>query len=1075
MVTKQVEDYLYNHSFPITVQRGKKYYDEGKIRRLSQKGKGEWRAVAVGSEANIYHVQLTVHERDGVPLDYHCSCQAFAAYPGLCKHLVGTIYEWAEHAETVSQSSHIQPPQASHRDTAKVNRFIQSFADLYEEYKEELLERETLQVEYFIHIRPAGFFANSGFVELEMKLGGNRTYVVKDIDEWLNAYEQKRSLTFTKNFTYDPLEHRLTPEDEKIMSFLGDLKNMRQEPRYRYSGSKERTKYIPGPSLRPLLELLQYTNVQMVKNSDEEHHKGIEVRDRDFPLHFRLQAKEQHYELDWENGSEVRYLGEDYRAFVIEHTFYMMNEQEQNIFSRLYKRMKRENDTLVIPKDSFEMFCSYVLPQVNQLAEVKIKEEVKEELTIDSLRASLYVEEQEGKLLARTIFSYGRNQVDPYSDQHLEGHDSYVMRDIKKENEVMARIERIPFTYNEQGLMLKDEADIAAFLMEDLQDLSKVMDVYLTDAVQSFVFSPKDSPSLDIAVNQSMNWLDINFQFAELGQEEAEALLQAMLERRSYHRLQSGAFINLQEDVYQGISSTLEKITPPGTTPTQEMTAPLYKAFQLEEDQTSVTFTERLEKLVEDISNPENLEVTPPAHLEGTLREYQKTGFRWLTSLAHYGFGGILADEMGLGKTIQAISVIAHEVERNPQTETLVVAPASLIYNWKKELELYAPELKVAVIHGTKTEREGALAQEAHVFITSYPSLQRDEAMYFGRMFNTLIVDEAQYLKNDRAKTTRAVQSVQKKHAFALSGTPVENRSDELFSLFSVVMPDLFPVKRKFKQLSNDDISKRVQPFIMRRLKTQVLEELPEKQENVQYTELTQMQKQLYVAQVEQISNELQASVRERTFSQNRFQILAGLTRLRQICCHPQLVMDDAKPDSSGKLEFLSEYVRSGLVAGRRMVIFSQFTSMLSIIREHFDEQGWEYYYLDGGTPVSDRLKIADAFNAGEKNLFLISLRAGGTGLNLTGGDTVILYDLWWNPAVEQQAADRVHRFGQKKQVQIVRLVTSGTIEEKIIALQEEKKTLVDDLIQPGETLLETLQPEDIQSLLDTSMIEQEG
>ncbi|MDY0394342.1 DEAD/DEAH box helicase [Virgibacillus halophilus] len=300
---------------------------------------------------------------------------------------------------------------------------------------------------------------------------------------------------------------------------------------------------------------------------------------------------------------------------------------------------------------------------------------------------------------------------------------------------------------------------------------------------------------------------------------------------------------------------------------------------------------------------------------------------------------------------------------------------------------------------------------------------------------------------------------------FALSGTPIENSIGELWSIFQVILPGQMPAQKEFRQMAHEKIASLTKPFILRRLKGDVLKELPEKIETVSVSELTKEQKDLYVGYLRKLQQETALSLKENSFQENRMKILAGLTRLRQICCHPSLFIENYEGDS-GKLSQLMETVQTAMDNGKRMLIFSQFTSMHEIIASKLQEAGIEYFYLHGQTPSKERVEMSERFNQGEKPVFLISLKAGGTGLNLTGADTVILYDLWWNPAVEDQATGRAHRFGQKNVVQVIRMITDGTIEEKIFELQQKKRALIDKVIQPGETMLSSLSEEDIRELL---------
>lgn len=352
------------------------------------------------------------------------------------------------------------------------------------------------------------------------------------------------------------------------------------------------------------------------------------------------------------------------------------------------------------------------------------------------------------------------------------------------------------------------------------------------------------------------------------------------------------------------------------------------------------------------------------------------------------------------------------------------------------------------------------------MLITSYPLIQRDIDYYEDYTFQTIIMDESQNVKNDATKTTKAVRRLKSNTVFALSGTPIENNLNELWSLFSIILPGLFLSKKSFNEMSEERIAEKIKPFILRRMKEDVLEDLPPKTETIEYIELSKEQKLLYQTQLSLIRSDVENLIEDEAFEQNRMRVLAGMTRLRQICCDPRLIDEDFD-GGSAKLERLMEYLEEARKNKKRVVLFSQFTSMLSIIRDILDKDGIDYHYLDGSTPKKDRFELTTKFNEGEKDLFLVSLRAGGTGLNLTGGDTVILYDSWWNPAIEDQAADRVHRFGQKKPVQVIRLITQGTIEEGINELQEQKRELIDSVIRTNDDKnIGALTKEDILGLL---------
>lgn len=448
-----------------------------------------------------------------------------------------------------------------------------------------------------------------------------------------------------------------------------------------------------------------------------------------------------------------------------------------------------------------------------------------------------------------------------------------------------------------------------------------------------------------------------------------------------------------------------------------------------------------------------------------------------MKTLAMYGLGGILADDMGLGKTIQAIAFIISEKKR-VQAPSLVVAPTSVIYNWQDEAKKFAPDLKVVVVSGTPKEREMLLkeAKKADLVITSYALIRRDAELYADFNFGYCFLDEAQHIKNPNSLGAKAVKTIKAAGYFALTGTPLENSLTELWSIFDFVMHGYLLSRQKFMKkyerpiVKNQDekalkeLQKQIAPFILRRMKRDVLQELPPKIESKVITDLTREQKKIYLTYLQKAKGEIEETIATIGFEKSQIKILSALTRLRQICCHPATFLENYKGDS-GKLMYLKEIMKNAVESGHRILLFSQFTGMLEIIRNQLDNEQIEYFYLDGSTKTEERGRMVRAFNGGEGDAFLISLKAGGTGLNLTGADMVIHYDPWWNPAVEEQATDRAYRIGQKNSVQVIKLITKGTIEEKIYELQQKKKAMINSVIKPGKTMLSKMTEQEVREL----------
>ena len=472
-----------------------------------------------------------------------------------------------------------------------------------------------------------------------------------------------------------------------------------------------------------------------------------------------------------------------------------------------------------------------------------------------------------------------------------------------------------------------------------------------------------------------------------------------------------------------------------------------YSLSQLFEGRDRISFSEEFQHLAHDLTHPEDFPLGD-IQVQASLRDYQEKGVRWLQMLHHYGFGGILADDMGLGKTLQTIAFLTSQVTED--SRVLILAPSGLIYNWADEFRKFAPQLDLAVVHGLKANREAILSENHQIYVTSYATFRQDSELYQEMAFDFLFLDEAQVMKNAQTKIAQSLRQFVVPAVFALSGTPIENHLGELWSIFQIVLPGLLPSKKEFMKLPADRVAQFIKPFVMRRKKEEVLTELPDLIEVVYKNELEDQQKAIYLAQLQQMRDRL-AQVTDQEFQRSRVEILSGLMRLRQICDTPALFIDDYQ-GASGKLDSLRDLLLQVADGGHRVLIFSQFKGMLEKIEQELPDLGLTSFKITGSTPAHDRQEMTKAFNQGERDAFLISLKAGGVGLNLTGADTVILVDLWWNPAVEAQAIGRAHRMGQEQMVEVYRLITKGTIEEKIQELQEQKKHLVSQVLDGTES-----------------------
>ncbi|HFU4465407.1 TPA: SNF2-related protein [Streptococcus suis] len=601
------------------------------------------------------------------------------------------------------------------------------------------------------------------------------------------------------------------------------------------------------------------------------------------------------------------------------------------------------------------------------------------------------------------------------------------------------------------------QQELYPFFRQQLPLLESMGQVHLSEDLQSLLVEAK--PQLEIVRNGSL--LDISFDLTGIAQSEIDQALEALLNQEDHYTSPSGKVIVFDEETKK-ISQTLLQLRAKHGKGGQVQVHALagYQLAQSLSGFDQVRFSKDFQEMSDYLAQPDSFPM-PDLDVKTELRDYQQTGVKWLSMLDHYGFGGILADDMGLGKTLQTIAFLSSRMTET--TRVLILAPSSLIYNWAEECKRFAPDLDLAVVHGSKEQRVDMIGQEHQILVTSYPSFRQDSDLYKQENFDYLILDEAQVMKNAQSKIAQLLREFEVGNCFALSGTPIENHLTELWSIFQIVLPGLLPGKQAFGKMATKDIARTIQPFVLRRHKEDVLQELPDLTEVNVLNELTDEQKTVYLAQLQQMQSKIMGAD-DAQINRSKIEILSGITRLRQICDTPSLFMDDFKGES-GKLNSLKELLVQLKEGEHRVLIFSQFRNMLEQIEGQLNELGLTSYTLTGSTPANQRQEMTQAFNAGSRDAFLISLKAGGVGLNLTGADTVILVDLWWNPAVEAQAISRAHRMGQTEKVECYRLITRGTIEEKIQALQENKKNLVKTVLDGNESRA-NLTVEDIRAIL---------
>jgi len=1047
----------------VSFKRGDAFYRTNKV-LLTEYGSNKCRAIVKGAED--FHVTIEKNRQGKVVTT--CSCPSLANFDKECQHIAAVLI-------AINEQQNQEPLAFDEIQTSPNEKLTNDFMTLFTNrplrssgHQLHFEKREVLNVRFIC--KPVKVSNEQVLIGLEI---GIEQVGVHDIRIFLENIKQGKPSLISEQFSYDPnlhcflyevdtLLHQLikVTEDEKVYFEVNSLDDL----------ETREILLIPPSSWKVLVPLLSKCPSVYMENKDNTY-EGLQIEEGPPPLHFSFEeGQESDYQLTIQGFNRMIIL-KSYHIVLSDGRLYQISEQDcDRLFDLKNMLVNPGANHIPIPKGQTQFFLKTIVPSLKKIGVVHMSQAISKEFLKTPLVAKLYLDRLRNKLLAGLEFHYENTIIQPLENRDIPT-GPMVIRDIEKEDEILRIMDDSGLSKTEGGYYMHNEELEYEFLYHIVPKLQPHCQIYATTAIRNRILPKTEHPKIRVKIKKERtNWLEFKFEMKGIADQEIREILGALEEKRKYYRLKNGSLLSLETREMEEIQRFLKAVPIQDDDFEATLNMPMMEALPLLDsfdDDEIYTAEESFRHFLDSIRNPSHLSIEVPHHLDTILRDYQKQGFKWLKTLASYGFGGVLADDMGLGKTVQSIAFIVSELQkiRENKKPVLIVCPSSLTYNWLHEILKFAPELQAIVIDGKKDERR-ALQKECEdmdVLITSYPLLRRDIKWYESINFHTVFFDEAQAFKNPVTQTARAVKKLKADHRFGLTGTPVENSIEELWSIYYVVFPQLFKGLKEYSHLSRKDIARKVRPFLLRRVKEDVLAELPEKIEILESSELLPEQKKLYAAYLAKLRHDTLKHLDKDTIRKNRIRILAGITRLRQICCHPALFVDGYK-GSSAKFEQLLQIIEESKLSGRRVLIFSQFTKMLGLIGRELSSRGYTYFYLDGQTPTEERVELCQRFNVGERELFLISLKAGGTGLNLTGADTVILYDLWWNPAVEEQAADRAHRIGQKKVVQVIKLFARGTIEEKMNELQEKKRDLITDLIDSEEKT--ALTEEDIRELL---------
>jgi SNF2 family DNA or RNA helicase/predicted nucleic acid-binding Zn finger protein len=1012
---------------------GCNYFKEGRV-HIRVRGKDS--IVASVDSDKIYNVHIGFDE-NGKISETFCTCPYFQTMSASCKHIVATLKtrqaELSENAIAYDSNDRLA-------------------GALCREFQENSAEKERLSISFVYNINTNQKRECSHSVSIRLADAKNCT---ESAESFLKAYKDGGEYKISKHRAYEKSRYKFDFVSEKILDILAEaLENKFAASSY-YALKLSSCDFGDSTAKR-LLPMMEKADCTFVFNGMIQANLAVKHEDPDIIVD--ITATDENINISViQSGVAVV---SDGSWFLYDGDLYETTKEWQSWYMPIYRALSAENRTQIDFKGSNSIsFAANVLPKLKDRRGV-VMQGVENIIVSDKPQFNIYLDESEGGILAAVTVNYGKIALRLPSNAVKQ--DKIVVRDYASESYVLSFFSN--FNVEGQNMYLSDSRQMYDFMTATVKKLQSIAKVHTSDRFDALLI--KEAPNLKnkIYYNKKIDLLEVGFE-SDLTPSEIAGILSAIRNRKEYYRMSNGAFLNINDSLFD--FEMLENLDFSfADLKEKRKTLSKYYALYLAGARGNIEANAEFDEYLEEIKN---IKADIPAYLKNVLRDYQAECVHWLKQIAELGLGGILADDMGLGKTLEIIAYVMSEPHKIP---ALVVAPSSLLYNWLSEVQKFAPNAKAKVIDGTKEEREKALSDTCgyDFLITSYPLLRRDIAEYENMEFFCFVIDEAQHIKNPKTLSAKAVKRITAKSCFALSGTPIENSLSELWSIFDFIMPKYLGPHSQFSenfekpitQGGDDETAERlrnkIKPFVMRRMKYEVLSELPERIESTVFAEPAPAQKKMYSAFLASAKKEAREIVK---YGGDNMRILALLMRLRQICCHPALLDGDFEKES-GKLTLFEDILASGISSGHKVLVFSQFTSMLSIIRKRLDDMGIAYFYLDGSTSLVLRQDMADRFNMGEKSVFLVSLKAGGTGLNLVGADMVIHYDPWWNPAAVDQASDRAYRIGQTRAVHIIKLATRGTIEEQILKLQDKKRVLAEDMIRTNSASLSNLTREEL-------------
>lgn len=1010
-----------------------------------------------------YNTHIKINMKNSDIIGTNCSCETFKENS---KHIKNYV---CKHISATNDVFYSLVRKKVQKNKLKSNNKTQLVKEKNEEHKGK--EKRFLSLDINIkHMVKEGIT----LFNCEFRIGAGNLNLILDLKDFLYKNSLKKPLKFNDGFTYNPLRDEFLEEDKRVLQFVASHKDM-------ISGRYLRLKQN---NLKDFLKLID--EKKKINFNFNSINYEVKVKKENVPVALTLKEGKEGFILSHHKKFPVL-LNNSGDVMFFDRNLYLPRKRQLEYYIPIHKLFLKNNT--ITYKKSLENLRNLLEELKNISKNIVLDENVrafKEKL----MKTTFNLYKTKGKIYCNVKIDYCGYIIDLIRDEK----DNSFLRDLKSEKYIEFQLERFKFIKREEDFcFIGNEEEMYGLFSKGIKRLKEFGEVLLSEELKEF--KVLDSSLISSELIELSNFYKLKFDFGDFELRELRESIEAMKKGERFYRTKK-VYLDLEDPGIVNFLNLLEDLGLENIKDNEvyiDKSKVLYIQEKLKDRNLSfIKGGNVLQEIVGKLLNKEFKRKLVPKALNAELRPYQKEGFKWINEITDLGFGGVLADDMGLGKTLQIIAFLLSQ----KKSKSIVVVPTSVIYNWMDEFEKFAPSIRVGLVHGSKFKRDKVLRdfkrglgikieeenlkeksyEKYDVLLTTYGTLKNDEKAYENLNFDYCIIDEAQNIKNPAAQATLSVKNIKSRCNIALTGTPIENNLMELWSIFDFVMPGYLFTKDRFRErfiLDESNLSELkslITPFILRRLKEDVLSELPEKLEKKYLVEMKGKQKQLYSFYVKAIKNELNENKVYEKSGKNKINLFAYLTKLREICLDPSIVVPDYKGESS-KLTVVKEIVKDASESGKKILLFSQFTSVLKKIEEDFKKEDISYLYLDGGTSAKERVERVKKFNEDSNiKVFLISLKAGGVGLNLTSASVVIHFDPWWNPAVEDQATDRAHRFGQENKVEVIKLVAKDTIEEKIVLMQEDKRELIQSLMD-GKTMdgkgLKRLTEEEISKLFE--------